>query len=79
MSPEIGKAATRFAMFLIVTAGLLLFLVPRGSAEFVVLVLTIGAGLLLLVIVALLARAGNAPWTRLPCKKDDEASGQDED
>ncbi len=62
MRPEIGQAATRIGVFLIVTAGLLLLMVPRGSAEFVVLVLTIGLGVLLLGLVALLARIGTPRW-----------------
>lgn len=62
MSPEIGQAATRIALFLIITAGLLLLMVSRDSAEFVVLVLTIGIGLVMLGIVALLARIGTSRW-----------------
>jgi len=53
---------SRIGVFLIVTAGLLLLMVPRGSAEFVVLVLTIGLGVLLLGLVALLARIGTPRW-----------------
>ena len=56
MSSEIGLAATRIALFLIVSAGLMLLVVPRMSAEFVVLVLTIVVGVAILVGVALLAR-----------------------
>lgn len=56
MSSEIGLAATRIALFLIVSAGLMLLVVPRMSAEFVVLVLTIVVGVAMLVGVALLAR-----------------------
>lgn len=63
MSPEIGQAATRIAAFLIVAAGLMLLVVPRDSAEFVVLVLTLGLGLLMLGIVAFLARVGTPRWT----------------
>jgi hypothetical protein len=67
MSPEIGQAATRIALFLIVGAGLLLLMVSRDSAEFVVLVLTIGMGLIMLGIVALFARIGTAPrWDKGP-------------
>ncbi len=59
MSPEIGKAATRIAMFLIVGALLALWWAPRDSAEFVVSVLVILIGLILLGLVALVAR-----WAR---------------
>jgi len=62
MSPEIGQAATRIGVFLIVTAGLLLLIVPRDSAEFVVLVLTVIIGLLMLGLVAFLARVGTPRW-----------------
>jgi hypothetical protein len=65
MSPEIGQAATRIALFMIVGAGLTLLMVPRDSAEFVVLILTIGLGLIMLGIVALFARLGTAPrWDK---------------
>jgi len=56
MTPELGKMATKFALFLIVAALLTLRWVPRGSAEFVVLILVIGIGLVMLGLVALLAR-----------------------
>ncbi len=75
MSPEIGQAATRIGVFLIVTAGLLLLMVPRDSAEFVVLVLTVGLGLLLLGIVAFLARVGTPRWPRSKGPLDGPLSG----
>lgn len=56
MSPDVGKAATRVALFLIVGALLALRWVPRDSAEFVVSVLVIGLGVVLLGVVALFAR-----------------------
>ncbi len=56
MSPEIGKLAARIALFLIVASLLALRWIPRGSAEFVVTVLVIGIGLVMLGIVAVLAR-----------------------
>jgi hypothetical protein len=69
MSPEIGQAATRIALFMIIGAGLTLLLVPRGSAEFVVLILTICMGLIMLGIVALFARLGTAPrWDKARSK-----------
>jgi hypothetical protein len=58
MTPQAGLAAARLALFLIVAAGLMLVWTRRDSAEFVVLVLTIGAALLMLALVALLARRG---------------------
>ncbi len=59
MTPELGKIATRFALFLIVAALLSLRWVERGSAEFVVLMLVIALGVLMLGVVALFARLGN--------------------
>lgn len=56
MSPEVGQAAVRFGLFLIIAAALALPWTARQSAEFVILVLTIGIGLLLLAMVALFAR-----------------------
>ncbi len=56
MTPEVGKIATKFALFLIVTALLTLRWVSKGSAEFVVLVLVIVLGVIMLGLVALLAR-----------------------
>jgi hypothetical protein len=69
VSPEIGLAATRLALFVIILCGLLFFWVPRDSAEFVVLVITLLTALLLLGIVALLARAGTARWGNPPPKE----------
>jgi hypothetical protein len=64
MGPEIGLGVTRLAMFLIVAAGLALLWVPRRSAEFVVLILTIGVALAMLAVVALFARMGTPRWSR---------------
>ncbi|GEM_PF-1552754 len=72
MSPEVGLAATRLALFLIVGSGLMLLAVSRDSAEFVVLVLTIGVGAVMLGLVALLARLGKAPWTESAADRHDQ-------
>jgi len=66
MGPEIGLAATRLALFLIIAAGLSLLWVSRNSAEFVVLVLTIAVGAAMLGGVALLARLSATGMIRLP-------------
>jgi hypothetical protein len=58
MTPQVGQAAFRLALFLIVGACLTLLWTPRGSAEFVVLILTLGIGGLMIAVVALLARLG---------------------
>ena len=77
MSPEIGLAATRIALFMIVAGGLTLLMVSRDSAEFVVLVLTIGFGVAMLVAVALLSRMGAPRWARRPKRDEDEALGRE--
>ncbi len=56
MSPDIGKMATRIALFLIVAALFSLWKAPQDSAEAVVSVLVIFIGLALLAVVALAAR-----------------------
>ncbi|MCX7669192.1 MAG: hypothetical protein N2439_03875 [Anaerolineae bacterium] len=76
MSPEIGLAATRIALFLIVAAGLMLLAVAPNSAEFVVLILTIGVGAVMLLMVGILARLGISPRTRSP--EADDASEHNE-
>lgn len=76
MSSEIGLAATRIALFLIVAAGLMLLIAPAGSAEFVVLVLTIGVGVAMLALVGVLARVGGSRWTRPPAS-DGKSEGSD--
>ncbi len=77
MSPEIGLAATRIALFLIVAAGLALLWAPRDSAEFVVLMLTIGIALVVLGVVALLARMGTPHWAKPPTKDENQGTGDD--
>jgi hypothetical protein len=77
MSPEIGLAATRIALFMIVAGGLTLLLVSRDSAEFVVLVLTIGIGVAMLVVVALLSRMGAPRWANRSKRDEDEAMGRE--
>jgi hypothetical protein len=77
MSPEIGLAATRIALFMIVAGGLTLLMVSRDSAEFVVLVLTIGMGVAMLVVVALLSRMGASRWTSRSKRDEDEAMSRE--
>jgi hypothetical protein len=75
MSPEIGLAATRIALFMIVAGGLTLLIVSRESAEFVVLVLTIAIGVVMLVVVALLSRMGAPRWAKRPKRDENETMG----
>jgi hypothetical protein len=79
MSPEIGLAAARIALFLIVAGGLSLLWVPRGSAESVVLILTIGMGVVMLAGVALLSRLGIPRGARRPRGNADEAPNREVD
>jgi uncharacterized membrane protein len=72
VSPEIGQAATRIALFLITASLLALLWVDKGSAEFVVLVLTIIIGLGILGVVALLSRMGTARFPTPPTQGDEE-------
>jgi hypothetical protein len=58
MSPQVGRAAFTLAVFITVTAALLLPFLERNSAEFVVTVLSIAAGGLTIVLIAILARLG---------------------
>lgn len=55
ISPQLGKAALRIIMFLVVTSLIVLPFVRPGSAEFVVTMITlalgIGAGVVLFVLV----------------------------
>lgn len=76
MSPEVGLAATRIALFLIIAAGLMLLAVAPNSAEFVVLVLTIVVGMVMLGLVGILARLGMSHRIRSP--QADDASDRDE-
>lgn len=79
MSSEMGLAVTRIALFLIVAAGLMLLIVPAGSAEFVVLALTIGVGMAMLALVGVLVRLGGARWATPREKADDSLQGPKED
>ncbi len=56
MAPEIGQAGFRIAVFLILTAACLLFLLPSGTAEFYVTVLTLLVGFAFVGVIALMMR-----------------------
>jgi hypothetical protein len=58
MSPQTGRAAFTLAIFVTVTSALLLPFLERDSAEFVVTVLSIIAGGLTILLIAILARLG---------------------
>jgi hypothetical protein len=56
MDPQIGQAGLRIALFLILTAGGMLFLLEPGTAEFSITVVTLGIGLLFAGVVIALVR-----------------------
>ena len=56
LGPEIGQAGFRLAMFLIVTAAVLLPFQAAGSAEQVITVATLALGLILAAVVFALVR-----------------------
>lgn len=56
MSPEVGQAGFRLAVFLIVSSGVLLFVVPRGTAEHAITVVTLLIGLVFSGLIALIIR-----------------------
>jgi hypothetical protein len=58
MNPQLGRTAFSLAIFVVVTAALLLPFLERDSAEFVVTVLSIVAGGLTILLIAILARLG---------------------
>ncbi|HET9222302.1 MAG TPA: hypothetical protein VFO07_07355 [Roseiflexaceae bacterium] len=58
MSPQLGRTAFSLAIFITVTGALLLPFLERDSAEFVVTVLSIVAGGLTILLIAILARLG---------------------
>jgi hypothetical protein len=58
MNPQIGRAAFSLAIFVTVTGALLLPFLESDSAEFVVTVLSVIAGGLTILLIAILARLG---------------------
>jgi len=56
MSPEVGQAGFRIATFLIVCSGLMLLVVPRGTPEFAITVITLLIGLIFSGLIALFIR-----------------------
>ncbi len=54
MSPELGRAAFRLAVFIVVVALGLLLIVPRCTAEFVITLVSLGIGLVFSALVVLL-------------------------
>jgi len=59
IGPGAGAAAFRWAAFLIVSGGLLLFVVEPGTPEFVITVFMLGLGVLFAAGIAVLVRIKN--------------------
>jgi len=56
MSPEAGQLWFRVAIFITLTSLALLFFQQPGTAEFVVTVLALGVGMLMIALIAIIAR-----------------------
>jgi hypothetical protein len=56
MDPQIGMAGMRIALFLILSAGGMLFFLDPGTAEFSITVVTLGIGVVFAGIVIALVR-----------------------
>lgn len=57
MSSQLGQAGFRIGMFVALTSGLLLFLLDRNSAEFVLMAGAFGCSSVFLVVLAVLVRS----------------------
>jgi hypothetical protein len=56
IGPEMGKAAFRLAVFVVLGAAVLLLVVHPGTREFIVTVFTLVIGLVFVALVAILTR-----------------------
>ncbi len=56
MSPQLAHMVLRLACFLTITTLFLLYFIPSGTAEFVVTVITLGVGLIFLLVAILCIR-----------------------
>lgn len=56
MNPQTGRATFRLPIFLLVCSLVLLFLEPRGSAEFYITVVTLFVAVLFIAAIALVLR-----------------------
>ncbi len=59
MSPQMGQAAFRIAVFLIVGALLLLPFQTRGTAEYIITLLTLGVGLFMAALIVIIIKRSN--------------------
>jgi hypothetical protein len=61
MSRDLGQAALRLGLFIVIVSGLLLFIVERGSAEQVITIFTLIIGLVFVAVVVIMVRFGQRP------------------
>ncbi len=59
MTPDIGRAWFRIAIFILLVSGILIFATARDSAEFVISVTSFVIGLILLAVVVIMVRRSN--------------------
>jgi hypothetical protein len=62
IGPELGKAGFLIGIFVTMVAGGLLLVVERGSAEFIISLLTFGIGILFTLLIIVLVRLGTKKW-----------------
>jgi NADH:ubiquinone oxidoreductase subunit 4 (subunit M) len=56
MNPELGQAWFRIALFITLVSGILIFIEPRDSAEFVISVASFVVGLIFIGIIVVVTR-----------------------
>lgn len=59
MSPELGQAWFRIAVFITLVSAILIFFQVPGSAEFVVSVMSFVVGLVFIAVIAIVVRRSN--------------------
>lgn len=58
LDPYIGKAAFQLGFYIAFTAGVLLLFLEKGTAEYVVTQLTLGIGIVFIILIGILVRVG---------------------
>ena len=59
MNPQMGQAAFRIAVFLVVGALLMLPFKARGTAEYIITLLTLGVGLFMAALIVIIIKRSN--------------------
>lgn len=60
MDPTLGRASFHIGFYIAFVAGVMLFFLEKGTAEYVITQFTLAIGLIFLLIVALLVRWGKS-------------------